>query len=52
VSGGETKHRRVGHGSAPILALEHIVKRYGALTALDGVSLTVNRGEMVCLIGP
>ena len=50
--GTEEKHRRVGHGSAPILALERISKRYGALTALEDVSLTVNRGEVVCLIGP
>jgi len=52
VTAGQTKHRRVSHGSAPILALEHIVKRYGALTALEDVSLNVNRGEVVCLIGP
>jgi len=33
--GTEEKHRRVGHGSAPILALERISKRYGTLTALE-----------------
>ena len=52
MTGSLTKQQRVGHGSAPILTLEHIVKRYGALTALEDVSLTVNRGEVVCLIGP
>jgi polar amino acid transport system ATP-binding protein len=36
----------------PILTFENVVKRYGSLTALDGVSLTLGRGEVVCLIGP
>ncbi len=36
----------------PILIFENVVKRYGSLTALDGVSLTLGRGEVVCLIGP
>jgi polar amino acid transport system ATP-binding protein len=44
--------RRVGGDTAPILALERISKSYGALQALDRVSLTVNRGEVVCLVGP
>jgi polar amino acid transport system ATP-binding protein len=52
VTSAQARHQRVGHGSAPILALERITKRYGALTALEEVSLTVNRGEVVCLIGP
>ena len=52
MTGAQEKHRRIGHGSAPILALERISKRYGPLTALEDVSLTVNRGEVVCLIGP
>ncbi|MGE3873351.1 MAG: amino acid ABC transporter ATP-binding protein [Parvibaculaceae bacterium] len=38
--------------AAPILSFENVVKRYGTLTALDGVSLTLRRGEVVCLIGP
>ena len=38
--------------AAPILIFENVVKRYGALTALAGVSLTLHRGEVVCLIGP
>jgi polar amino acid transport system ATP-binding protein len=36
----------------PILAFERVVKRYGTLEALGGVSFEVNRGECVCLIGP
>lgn len=37
---------------APILVFENVSKRYGELTALDGVDLTISRGEVVCLIGP
>ena len=44
--------RRVGQSEPPILAFEGVVKRYGALQALDGVSFQVNRGEVVCVIGP
>ncbi|MDP1571310.1 MAG: ABC transporter ATP-binding protein [Vicinamibacterales bacterium] len=32
--------------------LDRVVKRYGATTALDGLSLQVARGEMFGLIGP
>lgn len=35
-----------------MLRVEGLVVRYGQATALDGVSLTVNEGEMVALIGP
>jgi polar amino acid transport system ATP-binding protein len=38
--------------AAPILSFENVVKRYGSLTALDGASLMLRRGEVVCLIGP
>jgi polar amino acid transport system ATP-binding protein len=38
--------------SAPILAAEGVVKRFGRHLALDGLSLSVARGEVVCLIGP
>src|SRR5258707_949394 len=34
------------------LALDAISKRYGAVTAVDGVSLAVRRGEFVTLLGP
>lgn len=36
----------------PAIEISGITKRYGSLTALDGVSLDVGRGEMVGLIGP
>jgi len=40
-------------GIAPaVVVYDGVVKRYGAFTALDGVSASVHRGEVVCLIGP
>ena len=32
--------------------LENLVRRYGAVTALDGLSLTISPGELVALLGP
>jgi len=31
---------------------EQVCKRFGALEVLKGISLTVNRGEVMCLVGP
>jgi branched-chain amino acid transport system ATP-binding protein len=36
----------------PILIAEALVKRYGGVAAVDGVSLSVGAGEIVGLIGP
>lgn len=35
-----------------MISLQHITKRFGALHAVDNVSLEVEKGEIVCLIGP
>ncbi|MEU1623060.1 branched-chain amino acid ABC transporter ATP-binding protein/permease [Streptomyces sp. NPDC005722] len=37
---------------APILEVRHITKRFGALTALNDVSLTVGAGEIRGIVGP
>jgi ABC-2 type transport system ATP-binding protein len=38
--------------SQPLASLDSAVKRYGKLTALDGLDLAVNRGELLALLGP
>src|ERR1700675_2197270 len=38
--------------SAPVIEFDRITKTYGRTTALDGLSLTVGRGELVGLLGP
>jgi D-xylose transport system ATP-binding protein len=37
--------------SAPALAIRGATKRFGAITALDGVDLDVRRGEVLALLG-
>lgn len=37
---------------APVLQLEHLSKSYGALEALQDVSLSIPRGEIFALLGP
>src|SRR5882724_4291494 len=38
--------------AAPIIRIEHLHKRFGALEVLHDVSLTVARSEVLCVIGP
>ena len=38
--------------SAPVLGLVDVIKRYGSFEALDGVTLCVERGELVSIVGP
>ncbi|MEU8644508.1 branched-chain amino acid ABC transporter ATP-binding protein/permease [Streptomyces sp. NPDC048674] len=38
--------------SAPALVISHVTKRFGALTALNDVTLTVDRGEIRGIVGP
>lgn len=38
--------------STPLLTLESVSKRYGALTVTDGISLSVHRGETLGILGP
>ncbi len=36
----------------PMVAVRHVSKRFGAVQALQDVSLDVAKGEVVCLLGP
>jgi ABC-2 type transport system ATP-binding protein len=38
--------------SAPALLLDNVVKSYGAIRAVDGVSLRASAGEFIALLGP
>jgi ABC-type multidrug transport system ATPase subunit len=35
-----------------IIAVTNLVKRYGDLTAVDGISLTVSEGSLFAFLGP
>jgi len=43
---------RTGLRSPDILATDSLTKRFGGITAVDGVDFTVEEGELRCLIGP
>jgi len=36
----------------PLVRLKDVRKNFGALTVLNGVSMDVMKGEVVCIIGP
>ncbi|MFG2589439.1 ATP-binding cassette domain-containing protein [Streptomyces sp. NPDC048438] len=44
--------RETGTADGPALEISHVTKRFGALTALDDVTLTVERGEIRGIVGP
>lgn len=37
---------------APYLQVEQLVKRFGSFTALHGIDLNINQGELLCFLGP
>jgi branched-chain amino acid transport system ATP-binding protein len=39
------------NGTTPLLALEDVTTYYGQMRILEGISLHVNAGELVCLLG-
>src|SRR5688572_26471159 len=40
------------NGSVPLIQVSGLVKHFGGLRAVDGMSMALRRGEMVGLIGP
>ena len=44
--------RALPRGGAPLLTVEHLVKRFGGLEAVNRVGFNVKAGEIVGLIGP
>src|ERR1700754_956629 len=52
---GNMLQRKGGHtmlNDTRIARLEHVSKRYGNVTALDGIDLDIHRGELLALLGP
>jgi polar amino acid transport system ATP-binding protein len=37
---------------APLIRIRDVVKKFGATTILDGISLDVMKGQVLCIIGP
>lgn len=37
---------------APVITVQNLVKRYGAITAVDGISFEVQQGEVLGMLGP
>jgi polar amino acid transport system ATP-binding protein len=48
----ETMPSRKAAGGSPVVAYHDVIKRFGSVTVLSGVSMEVRKGEVVCLIGP
>jgi ABC-2 type transport system ATP-binding protein len=42
----------ISSGPAPAIALRGLTKRFGAVTAVDGLDLTIEPGEIVAFLGP
>jgi len=36
----------------PLVRIRDVVKRFGQLTVLNGISMNVHKGDVICLIGP
>jgi polar amino acid transport system ATP-binding protein len=43
---------RKGSHLPPVVVYDNVRKCYGSFVAIDGVSVQVNKGEVLCLIGP
>jgi spermidine/putrescine transport system ATP-binding protein len=42
----------ITHAQDPVIRTEALVKRYGDVAALDGITLSVRQGEFLALLGP
>jgi polar amino acid transport system ATP-binding protein len=52
MSVSEAIARRKSADTSPVIVYDNVHKIFGTFVALNGVSLHVNQGEVVCLIGP
>src|SRR5258708_16471850 len=53
IEGGMVTDQRADpERQAPALLLDNVVKTYGSIRAVDGVSLTAHAGEFIALLGP
>src|SRR5579864_1177033 len=43
--------RHIGAMPEPVILVDHLVKRYGATVAVDGIGFTVGRGVTAALLG-
>ncbi len=48
----EAAQRRTADGRSPLVRFENVTKRFGRLTAIEGLSLDVQQGEFFALLGP
>src|SRR5205823_2019755 len=51
-NGAEQRRRKSLLSAEPVLAVGEISKRYGGVTALDDVDLTLHKGQILGVIGP
>ncbi|WP_030153409.1 ABC transporter ATP-binding protein [Streptomyces sp. NRRL S-244] len=47
-----TAAKDTGSGAGPVVAFQNVTKSYGAVRAVDGLSLELHPGETVALLGP
>src|SRR5205823_12961583 len=50
--GGDGMNLPPDPGSVPMVKAEHVHKSFGRLEVLKGITLEVNRGEVMCMLGP